>query len=154
MVTLASVRIAVKDPRTYELSPGFPSADGDESVELYVPAYVHQSHCIVRRAPNSSMVPGLTKSAKRMLRDSYWKHQGSGPIRTPAEIAQEHVHVEHCYDYLRQAILCLGDTTLEGPAHREDGMTSNTDGMGIKHQCRDMDFVRAQFRALGASGSD
>ncbi|KAF4539579.1 uncharacterized protein LTHEOB_9968 [Lasiodiplodia theobromae] len=136
MMTPASVRIAVKNPRTYELSSGFPSADGDESVELYVPAYVHQSHCI------------------RMLRDSYWKHQGSGPIRSPAEIAQEHVHVEHCYDYLRQATLCLGDTTLEGPAYREDGTTSNTDGMGIKHQCRDMDFVRAQFRALGASGSD
>lgn len=44
-------------------------------------------------------------------------------------------HVYHCFDYLRQALMCAGDTSLEGsdPYH-EPGETA---GYGTTHVCKD-----------------
>ncbi|SMR50990.1 unnamed protein product [Zymoseptoria tritici ST99CH_1E4] len=44
-------------------------------------------------------------------------------------------HLSHCWDYLRQTIMCAGDTTLEwlGPPPRDVGST----GWGYQHQCKD-----------------
>ncbi|QUC21790.1 uncharacterized protein UV8b_06026 [Ustilaginoidea virens] len=44
-------------------------------------------------------------------------------------------HLTHCFDYLRQTIMCFGDTTLEWlPAPPNDiGST----GWGFEHTCRD-----------------
>ena len=54
-------------------------------------------------------------------------------------------HVEHCLDYVRQALMCAADTTVEWPAFvREDAngtVQSGTDGNGIQHKCRDWDAV-------------
>jgi hypothetical protein len=44
-------------------------------------------------------------------------------------------HTIHCFDYLRQAILCAGDTTLEGT-------TEYGEGWGSLHQCKDIDAIR------------
>jgi hypothetical protein len=46
------------------------------------------------------------------------------------------VHLAHCYDYLRQAIMCAGDTTIEGK-------TKYGDGWGSSHQCKDIDSIMA-----------
>lgn len=43
-------------------------------------------------------------------------------------------HIGHCFDYLRQAIQCAGDMTLETAIPNDDGAV---DGWGIEHQCRD-----------------
>lgn len=43
-------------------------------------------------------------------------------------------HLSHCFDELRQAILCAGDTTIEGE-------TYESDGWGATHQCKDIDAV-------------
>ena len=46
-------------------------------------------------------------------------------------------HLAHCFDYLRQAILCAGDTTIEWAREAEEGANpSQVDGWGIEHQCR------------------
>ncbi|KAK1974637.1 hypothetical protein LZ30DRAFT_607504, partial [Colletotrichum cereale] len=58
--------------------------------------------------------------------------------RTGSEniIPQGHhsVHTNHCFDYLRQAILCTADMTLEGGVPGEE---KGTDGFGHAHICRD-----------------
>jgi hypothetical protein len=44
-------------------------------------------------------------------------------------------HIAHCYDYLRQSILCESDITLEGRSlHGEE---LGTDGWGATHVCKD-----------------
>lgn len=47
-------------------------------------------------------------------------------------------HVEHCFDYLRQSIMCAGDMTIE---HAREpplgGKRETTDGWGVEHQCKD-----------------
>jgi hypothetical protein len=44
-------------------------------------------------------------------------------------------HVEHCFDYLRQGIVCAGDATLEGP----DPGGRSLSGYGTVHRCRAWD---------------
>jgi len=45
-------------------------------------------------------------------------------------------HTAHCFDYLRQSIMCNADTSLEGK-------TEAGPGWGSKHQCKDYDEVLA-----------
>lgn len=42
-------------------------------------------------------------------------------------------HVTHCFDYLRQSVLCAGDAALEGESEAVKGMT---DGWGATHMCK------------------
>lgn len=48
-------------------------------------------------------------------------------------------HVSHCVEYLRQAILCNADTSLEG----ETGAASTSTGWGQMHVCKDFDALLA-----------
>jgi len=47
-------------------------------------------------------------------------------------------HVDHCFDYLRMALMCAGDTSLEWVLEGEVG----TDGSGAVHMCRDYGALR------------
>ncbi|KAF1986999.1 hypothetical protein K402DRAFT_453877 [Aulographum hederae CBS 113979] len=42
-------------------------------------------------------------------------------------------HVTHCFDYLRQSVLCAGDSALEGVSKTVRGMA---DGWGVMHVCK------------------
>jgi len=48
-------------------------------------------------------------------------------------------HVQHCFDYLRQALLCAADQTLE---ERNDDI-SGVRGWGARHQCRDFGALKS-----------
>jgi len=52
-------------------------------------------------------------------------------------------HIYHCVDYLRQAIMCNGDTTLERGRVVDGKVTRGVDGWGIQHECRDFDAIYA-----------
>ncbi|KAF2179743.1 hypothetical protein K469DRAFT_741531 [Zopfia rhizophila CBS 207.26] len=57
--------------------------------------------------------------------------QGYGGIELEDEVAH---HSAHCFNYLRQGIMCAGDTTLEGE-------TDAGPGEGSVHECVDYDAV-------------
>ncbi|KAF2748551.1 hypothetical protein M011DRAFT_352940 [Sporormia fimetaria CBS 119925] len=46
-------------------------------------------------------------------------------------------HIEHCFDYIRQALMCHADTNLE----YNDPVTKVTTGWGTERVCRDFDAV-------------
>jgi hypothetical protein len=51
-------------------------------------------------------------------------------------------HINHCFEYMRQAIMCAGDVALEGAATAfpEDPVTGDrggSDGWDAKHVCKD-----------------
>lgn len=54
-------------------------------------------------------------------------------------------HVRHCFNLLRQAVLCAADTTLDPLDFSRDGKVIGADGLGTAHVCRDWtkvyDFV-------------
>jgi hypothetical protein len=57
--------------------------------------------------------------------------QGYGGINLTQEVAH---HSAHCFDYIRQALMCAGDTTLEGK-------TEAGPGWGSVHECVDYDAL-------------
>ena len=50
-----------------------------------------------------------------------------------------HSHVAHCFEYLRQALMCCADPSLEPFEPPEGGFP----GMGFERQCRDYDGLKA-----------
>lgn len=57
--------------------------------------------------------------------------QGYGGTNLTQEVAH---HSAHCFDYIRQTIMCAGDTTLEGK-------TEAGPGWGSVHECVDYDAL-------------
>lgn len=58
-------------------------------------------------------------------------------------------HIRHCFDYIRQALMCAADTNLEVL----DRETHLTNGWGQPKQCRDYEQVVA-WAELYANSSD
>jgi hypothetical protein len=58
-------------------------------------------------------------------------------LRDPVMFSEE--HIDHCYDYLRQAVMCSADSTLEGEDKGSDLGSAATNGWGVIHMCRSWD---------------
>lgn len=55
----------------------------------------------------------------------------------PTEPGWNKEHLNHCWDYLRQNIMCAADVTLEWHRWNEKVET----GWGYEHQCKDWDAL-------------
>lgn len=52
-------------------------------------------------------------------------------------------HLAHCFDYLRQGVMCAGDMTLE-PAFEltgEDAGVKAVNGWNVEHQCKNYQMI-------------
>lgn len=49
--------------------------------------------------------------------------------------------MKHCFDYLRQSLMCASDTTLETLQVNNESNKPAVDGLGTTHLCRDYDKV-------------
>jgi hypothetical protein len=111
--------VYVKDGASRGLLPGQYTPEG----EIYSVAMYHQLHCLAR------------------IRKQHWIFKDgivtgeTGMARTFAG-RMDSTHAQHCFDYLRQSILCSGDMTLEWP--KQDGPSSGAavDGWGVPHTCK------------------
>ncbi|TVY84304.1 Oxidase ustYa [Lachnellula suecica] len=54
-------------------------------------------------------------------------------------------HLGHCFDYLRQGVMCAGDMTLE-PAYKL-GDAKGVNGWNVEHQCKDYEAMKEVARA-------
>lgn len=50
-------------------------------------------------------------------------------------------HLPHCFEYLRQSIMCCGDTALEGQHTTFPDGIIGSDGWDAKHVCKDYDAI-------------
>lgn len=66
--------------------------------------------------------------------------QGYDGVQLEEEVAH---HSSHCFDYLRQSIMCAADTNLEG--ENDAGP-----GWGANHECTDYDALLAWANEHGA----
>ena len=65
--------------------------------------------------------------------------------------------MKHCFDYLRQALMCAADMTLEPLRPHQAGTKPGVNGWGMEHTCRHWDEVRMwteKRKATGQSGID
>ncbi|KAL2130837.1 hypothetical protein VTI74DRAFT_5880 [Chaetomium olivicolor] len=59
-------------------------------------------------------------------------------------------HLNHCFDYLRQSIMCCGDVALEGQHTTFPPDVRGSDGWDAKHVCRDWGQVMAYLEGRRA----
>ncbi|KAJ5612185.1 hypothetical protein N7510_005379 [Penicillium lagena] len=110
--------------------------------QFYVVSLFHQLHCL------------------NIVRFHY--HQvktGSPPLGDYSEEAWD-VHMDHCFEYLRQAISCGSAFAIEGSSPLEDPsknghLASTVTGWGVEHECINFEALRAfqinQERAYNAT---
>jgi hypothetical protein len=51
-------------------------------------------------------------------------------------------HLRHCFDYLRQSIMCSGDVALEGAETTFPAGNGGSDGWDAKHICKDYSQIK------------
>lgn len=109
--------IVVKDsenydlPKPYKVNVPVPGNDRSGEGPGYMMTVFHQLHC-------------LSYVAK-------YYQQGYGGVNLTEEVAH---HTAHCFNYLRQGIMCSADVTLEGE-------TEEGPGEGSEHECVDYDAL-------------
>ncbi|PYI28111.1 hypothetical protein BP00DRAFT_273046 [Aspergillus indologenus CBS 114.80] len=117
LMPLGEGYLRIPHPRRFDIPPSSPILNDPDAAELYMVSSVHQLHCL------------------RILRDVIVKVDNKN---TTGKVDK---HVFHCLDYLRQGIICAGDTTLEWARVRRhangDFAGYFFDGRGSVHQCRD-----------------
>ncbi|KAF7943964.1 hypothetical protein EAE96_010377 [Botrytis aclada] len=121
--------ILVEDPKKYGLRPGLPSVNGPDRYSVSV---FHQLHCLgmIRESYNSVLM-GVRLHI-----------HGDEDLSDSAAQESEKEHISHCFDYLRQAMMCSVDMTIEWAMEMPDGKPPFTvDGWGITHTCRDWELV-------------
>jgi hypothetical protein len=57
----------------------------------------------------------------------------------------------HCFDYLRQALMCASDTTLETLRQNGDRVLASVNGWGTTHECKNFEQVRTWTTAHRAT---
>ena len=98
----------------------------------------HQLHCLVRLPAPSPFAPAfqLTEGLEQHhIVDSYTR------LALGRSEAHNSWHVQHCFDYLRQGIMCCGDVALEGAETTFPEGGGGSDGWDARHVCRDYDAV-------------
>ncbi|KAK0755073.1 hypothetical protein B0T18DRAFT_314850 [Schizothecium vesticola] len=94
---------------------------------VFTTSVTHQLHCLFAIVQTYS---GL-KSGHAIPADHDW-------------------HMTHCFDYMRQAILCSADVALEGRETTFPDDNGGSDGWDAKHVCRDYGQVRSYLEGVRA----
>jgi hypothetical protein len=117
--------VDIQDYKKHTLPPPmhFPESPGKE---LFTIAVFHELHCLMHI---SAFLDKLTMK----IRNKDW-------LLDDEALA----HTDHCFNYLRSALMCASDTTLEGQAQSDlQKGAHGTDGTGAVHNCRNYDEVYA-----------
>merc|ERR1711939_459646 len=108
----------------WDLEPGKPTKAG----EVYDISVFHELHCLRHIRTHTFTLQALIgEDDPQKIYDVLLK---------PTED-----HVFHCFDYIRQALMCAGDMTIEWPRVEADGSRFAVDGWGITHECKSWDAI-------------
>ncbi|ORY68520.1 uncharacterized protein BCR38DRAFT_335865 [Pseudomassariella vexata] len=108
--------LLVKNPEQYDNLPTPLEEQGDKFV--VTTSMTHQLHCLYAIA-------------------EVYASLSSGKM-TPTEMPW---HLNHCFDYIRQGIMCAGDVAVEGKQTTFPEGFVGSDGWDAKHVCKDYNQV-------------
>ena len=112
--------VRVENPSQHGLSGGYPLEEGSEGFET---SMFHQLHCLSYL--KSTMTAALSG-------DHGGHTQGNGK-----DLAQRRDYANHCFEYLRQAVMCAGDLTLEKAVVRNGEIVNGATTWNVTHECKD-----------------
>ncbi|PNH43307.1 hypothetical protein VD0004_g4149 [Verticillium dahliae] len=112
---------------------------------VFTTSVTHQLHCLHAIVKEfASLQPGAA-SSRRRAEDDHDQHDGEA--HNPEDGG---FHLQHCFEYLRQSILCCGDVALEGTQTTFPPGFEGSDGWDAKHVCRDYEQVKTFLDAKRA----
>ncbi|KAK3386735.1 hypothetical protein B0H63DRAFT_468298 [Podospora didyma] len=125
LMPVGSGFVRVPYPRRFDMPASEPIPDDIEEGEIYSLSVTHQLHCLA------------------VLRDVIIKYEKRDKSRFAGD-----GHEYHCLDYIRQSVLCAGDTTLDYADERTVGPDGQVTRYGFTganstHQCRDWDAIKS-----------
>ncbi|EDU44873.1 repeatdomain containing protein [Pyrenophora tritici-repentis] len=94
---------------------------------VYTTSMTHQLHCLYAVV---AVYSGMT-SGHTLEDDHHW-------------------HMIHCFDYMRQAIMCSADMALEGLETTFPDHNGGSDGWDSRHVCKDPKAVRERLESVRA----
>ncbi|KAI0541797.1 hypothetical protein GGR58DRAFT_387136 [Xylaria digitata] len=109
--------LEVKHPEEYDNLPTKLAIFEDQFV--VTTSMTHQLHCLYAIAEAYS---ALTSDTTRVPKETPW-------------------HLTHCFDYIRQGIMCCGDVALEGEQTTFPEGFEGSDGWDARHVCKDYDQI-------------
>jgi len=120
--------VAIQNPSQYGLPDGISNDHTSEDVQVYGISMYHQLHCLM------------------MIRDFYWAAlRGERNLKMieakGEELLTDMHHENHCFDYIRQGIMCAGDMSIEGVPETEDEIP-HINGYGSRHECKNYQASR------------
>lgn len=95
-------------------------------------AVFHQLHCLVSSLQDTKALAVLTLDYQYAIREGYFSLRSGDPDKVPVG------HLGHCWDYIRQSIMCNSDSTLEWV--QPEGIKGST-GWGYQHTCKDFGAI-------------
>lgn len=116
----------IRDPSLYHDLPTpivWPNATG----VVFTTSMTHQLHCLYAVV---EVYSGLTSNTQ-LPEDHHW-------------------HMIHCFDYMRQAIMCSADIALEGLETTFPDHNGGSDGWDSLHVCRDYGAVKRHLEEVRA----
>ena len=141
----------IENPQQWSLPEGIvapydhPNTPSPKPTDFYVISILHQLHCLVRI---SNLLRrnqyGCTDHLQNMIRFQYYQEKNRVDTSADPDAFKWKVHVEHCFEYLRQGISCGGDLIIEGssPINVGKGHATSVTGWGVEHDCIDFDRLR------------
>ncbi|KAL6802685.1 hypothetical protein GGI42DRAFT_353798 [Trichoderma sp. SZMC 28013] len=130
--------IKITEPAKWNLTGGFPLEGVTPYSEQYCISMFHQLHCVATlKTAFAKLLRREQKSMQHAEESTHDHNNGTGHSDDHLDHLTDPTHLDHCFDYLRQAIMCAGDMTLE-KAHVVDGVILDAVvGWDVEHQCRD-----------------
>ncbi|KAM0276855.1 hypothetical protein ACHAQH_006331 [Verticillium albo-atrum] len=103
---------------------------------VFTTSVTHQLHCLHAIVKGFASLQSETTTRRR-------SDDGKGGHDDGAHDPEDGgFHLQHCFEYLRQSILCCGDVTLEGTQTTFPPGFEGSDGWDAKHVCRDYEQVK------------
>lgn len=120
----------------YADRPNMPQPLLEYKKPTYTTSVTHQLHCLFMIMHGFNDL-ALNKGSFAMNMagkdddDEGLTREGEDPVE----------HLSHCFDYLRQAIMCHGDTALEGVQTTFGPNVGGSDGWNVQHVCKPWDSI-------------
>lgn len=94
---------------------------------VFTTSVTHQLHCLF----TLTQIYSAYHSGHELPKDSHW-------------------HALHCFDYMRQAVMCSADMALEGLETTFPDHNGGSDGWDSKHVCKDWSQVTSYLERVRA----
>ncbi|KAI0443431.1 hypothetical protein F4803DRAFT_316644 [Xylaria telfairii] len=111
--------LEIPHPEKYDNLPNKLTIFEDQFV--VTTSMTHQLHCLYAIA---EAYAAMTSDTSRVPKETPW-------------------HLTHCFDYIRQGIMCCGDVALEGQQTTFPEGFEGSDGWDSKHVCKDYNQILA-----------